>query len=187
LLYLSWQRDDYDWGLPHTCILNFICLFGFSGLDHLCVGIGKLRSKRRSSRVNQGGNPSSGNGTTVGGNSEVLSAMGSKGGQVPPSYRERQVQSQQQGMVMGMGQAQIQHSVGMGDQRGPQQHGSPRFSSASTSWSGGQGHRKSSGTHGRPPMGDRGTSGEKLVTPSSKLKQVFFISLVNGDLMAKAG
>jgi hypothetical protein len=36
-------------------------------------------------------------------------------------------------------------------------------------------------------MGDRGTSGEKLVTPSSKLKQVFFISLVNGDLMKKAG
>ncbi len=88
---------------------------------------------------------------------------------------------------MGMGQAQIQHSVGMGDQRGPQQHGSPRFGSASTSWSGGQGHRKSSGTHGRPPMGDRGTSGEKLVTPSSKLKQVFFISLVNGDLMKKTG
>ncbi|CAK9230296.1 unnamed protein product [Sphagnum troendelagicum] len=167
---------------------------GFSSMDAAAqfpdeLGLGDTSSsvKTAASQVNQGGNPSSGNGTTVGGNSEVLSAMGSKGGQVPPSYRERQVQSQQQGMVMGMGQAQIQHSVGMGDQRGPQQHGSPRFGSASTSWSGGQGHRKSSGTHGRPPMGDRGTSGEKLVTPSSKLKQVFFISLINGDLMAKAG
>ncbi|CAK9228978.1 unnamed protein product [Sphagnum troendelagicum] len=167
---------------------------GFSSMDAAAqfpdeLGLGDTSSsvKTAASQVNQGGNPSSGNGTTVGGNSEVLSAMGSKGGQVPPSYRERQVQSQQQGMVMGMGQAQIQHSVGMGDQRGPQQHGSPRFGSASTSWSGGQGHRKSSGTHGRPPMGDRGTSGEKLVTPSSKLKQVFFISLIDGDLMTKAG
>lgn len=106
----------------------------------------------------------------MGVNSGAYGGPGANGGRVPPNHMQPQPQLQQQGMG-GMGQPHSQHPMGYSDQRGPAQQGSPRVGPANN-WSGGQGHRKGGGTQGRPPIGDRGASGEKIFAPSSKLKQV---------------
>jgi hypothetical protein len=121
----------------------------------------------------------SGNGSTVGtvnpgmgGNSGIYSNSGANGGRVPPNHIQSQTQLQQQQGLGGMGQPHSHHQMNYSEQRGPSQQNSPRVGTANN-WSMSQAHRKGGGTQGRPPIGERGSSGEKIFAPPSKLKQVW--------------
>jgi len=121
----------------------------------------------------------SGNGSTVGtvnpgmgGNSGAYSNSGANGGRVPPNHIQSQTQLQQQQGLGGMGQPHSHHQMNYSEQRGPSQQNPPRVGTANN-WSMSQAHRKGGGTQGRPPIGERGSSGEKIFAPPSKLKQVY--------------
>lgn len=142
----------------------------------------KLRGNRRSSRVTRGGNlMSSGNGNNSGSvnlgmsvNSGGYNNSGANGSRVPPNHLQPQSPHHLYQAIGGMGQPHAHHTINHSqDQRGSSQQNSPRVGSASN-WSGSQGgFRKGGGNQGRPPIGERGSSGEKIFAPPSKLKQVY--------------
>ncbi|XP_024380724.1 uncharacterized protein [Physcomitrium patens] len=139
----------------------------------------KFRSNRRSSRVTRGGNlMSTGNGTNTGSvnlgmgvNSGGYNNAGTNGGRVPQNHLQPQPPHHLYPAMGGVGQPHAHHTINHSDQRGPSQQNSPRV--GSSNWSGSQGHRKGVGNQGRPPAGERGSTGEKMFAPPSKLKQVY--------------
>lgn len=150
------------------------------------TGNNKLRSNRRSSRVTRGGNlMSTGNGSNAGSvnlglgvNSGGYNNAGANGSRVPSNHLQPQAPHHLYQAMGSMGQSHGHHTINLSDQRGSSQQNSPRVGSAS-SWSGSQGFRKGGGNQGRPPMGERGSSGEKVFAPPSKLKQVHRLLTTN--------
>lgn len=117
-----------------------------------------------------GNNPGSVNmGMSV--NSGGYNNAGANGSRVPPNHMQPQPPHHLYQAMGGMGQPHGHHSINHSDQRGSPQQNSPRVGSAGN-WSGSPNFRKGSGNQGRPPVGERGSSGEKIFAPPSKLKQV---------------
>lgn len=123
---------------------------------------------------------STGNGTNTGSvnlgmgvNSGGYNNAGTNGGRVPQNHLQPQPPHHLYPAMGGVGQPHAHHTINHSDQRGPSQQNSPRV--GSSNWSGSQGHRKGVGNQGRPPAGERGSTGEKMFAPPSKLKQVCMI------------
>jgi hypothetical protein len=140
------------------------------------VNSNKLRSGRRSSRVARGAGSLGGGGnggipiTNVGmGPSPGASGQLPNGSRTPSPHLQSSQMTQMQ-----MGQHSHSHPGPFADHRGPPQQGLPRVNiQGGGGWSG-QGRK--SGGPGRPPVSERGASGEKnFVSSSSKLKQVYVV------------
>ncbi|KAG6549004.1 hypothetical protein Mapa_009446 [Marchantia paleacea] len=137
------------------------------------AGNNKLRSGRRASRVARSGGSlgAGGNGSgsipSVGmGSSSGTNAQGTNGSRVQSPHHS--TSSQMPPMSIG----QHSHSNQYSDQRGVPQQGLPRVG-VQGGWSG-QGRK--GGGPGRPPVAERGSSGEKpYISSSSKLKQVYVV------------
>ncbi|CAM6081698.1 unnamed protein product [Calypogeia fissa] len=145
-----------------------------SGAAAAAVGVSsnKLRSGRRSSRVARGATSLGGGGN--GGISISNVGMGPSSGasgQVPNGSRAPSPHLQSSPMPsISLGQ---QHSSTYADQRGSPQQSLPRVGISSGGWAG---QSRKGGGPGRPPVSERGSSGDKnFVSSSSKLKQVYVV------------